>query len=148
MPVLEKERPVFGEGPRDARIMLIGQNPGAEEARQGRPFVGRAGKFLDDVLSKTKLKRDRLYITNVVKQTTLGNRRPTATEVKCWMPSLLDEIRQVKPEVIVLMGKVAQEVPRFEGIRYIETYHPAAAMRFPKAREKFEKDFEQLKGLA
>lgn len=135
---------VAGEGPQNAEIMLIGQNPGREEAKQGRPFVGRSGKYLDMSLRKNNLDRGKLYITSVVKETTPGNRRPTAQEIRHWMPYLLAEIRKVKPKIIVLMGNVARETPRLRGVDYIETYHPAAAMRFPRAREKFENDFERL----
>ena len=133
------------EGPRDAGIMLIGQNPGAEEARQKRPFVGRSGRYLDEVLRRTGLDRRTLYITSVVKETTPGNRTPTREEIQRWLPHLLQEIREVKPNTIVLMGKVASQVPRFKSIRYIETCHPAAAMRFPAHRQKFEKAFQTLK---
>jgi uracil-DNA glycosylase len=135
---------VAGEGPRTAEIMLIGQNPGREEARQGRPFVGRSGKYLDTVLSKNNLDRNKLYITSVVKETTPKNRRPTAEEIERWMPYLVQEIRQVKPKTIVLMGAVAWRTPRLPGVHYIETYHPAAAMRFPRARDTFERDFDRL----
>jgi uracil-DNA glycosylase family 4 len=135
---------VAGEGPRDAQIMLIGQNPGREEAKQGRPFVGRAGKYLDKVLSMSNLDRSRLYITSVVKETTPGNRRPTREEIERWMPYLLEEVRRVKPRIIVLMGTVAWKTPRQPDIDYIATYHPAAAMRFPGPRERFERDFERL----
>jgi uracil-DNA glycosylase family 4 len=136
---------VAGEGPPNARVMLIGQNPGAEEAKKGRPFVGRAGKYLDKVLRDNHIDRSTLYITSVVKETTPGNRKPTAQEVSYWMPYLLEEIRRVKPKIVVLMGKVAWETPRLENIKYLETYHPAAAMRFPKVRKKFEDDFKELK---
>lgn len=135
---------VYGEGPHSASVMLIGQNPGAEEGRQGRPFVGQAGQYLNEVLQKNCLERNKLYVTNVVKEVTPGNREPTAKEIKYWLPYLMQEIRDVRPRIIVLMGRVARRVPRLEGIDYIETYHPAAAMRFPKARKKFEEDFQGL----
>lgn len=124
--------------------MLIGQNPGSEEAKQGRPFVGRSGRYLDSVLRKNNLDRSKLYITSVVNETTPGNRKPTAQEIQYWMPYLLEEIRRVKPKIVVLMGEVAWKTPRLGGVEYIETYHPAAAMRFPRAREKFENDLEKL----
>jgi uracil-DNA glycosylase len=136
---------VAGEGPQNAEIMLIGQNPGREEAKQGRPFVGKSGKYLDTVLRKNNLDRSKLYITNTVKETTPGNRRPTAQEIRYWMPYLLEEIRQVKPKIVVLMGEVAWKTPRLESVEYVETYHPSAAMRFPRARKKFENDFEKLR---
>ena len=136
---------VLGEGPPDAKIMLVGQNPGREEAEQGRPFVGRAGKYLNETLKKNDLDRSQLYITSVVKETTPGNRMPALPEIERWMPQLLEEIRRVNPKIVVLMGKVAFNTPRLGGIEYIETYHPAAAMRFPKVRAKFEDDFRKLR---
>ncbi|MFW6147235.1 MAG: uracil-DNA glycosylase [Thermodesulfobacteriota bacterium] len=134
----------FGEGPQDADIMMVGQNPGKEEVKQGRPFVGRAGQYLNKVLEMNGLDRGKLFLTAVVKEPTPGNRKPKAKEIERWMPSLVAEIKEVKPEVIVLMGKVAWKTPRFQGIDYIETYHPAAGMRFPKIRKKFEKDIQKL----
>lgn len=135
---------VAGEGPSNAKIMLVGQNPGEQEVRQGRSFVGKSGKYLDDVLKRNNIHRGKLYITSVVKETTPGNRSPSAREIGNWMPCLLEEIRRVKPKIVVLMGKVACKTPRLDNIEYIETYHPAAAMRFPKARKRFESDFEKL----
>jgi uracil-DNA glycosylase len=135
----------YAEGPKDARVMLIGQNPGQKEVEQRRPFVGRSGKYLDRVLREKGIERKALYITAVVKEPTPGNRKPTAEEIKRWMPWLVREIEEVAPEIVVLMGKVAWETPRFAGIRYIETYHPAAAMRFPKVRRRFEDDMETLR---
>ncbi len=124
--------------------MLIGQNPGGEEVKQGRPFVGRSGRYLTGVLTRFGLDRYKLYITPVVKVGTLGNRKPTPAEIARWMPVLLDEIERIRPRIIVLMGQVAWGVPRRPGIDYIETYHPAAAMRFPKIRTRFEDDISRL----
>ena len=136
---------VRGEGPDSARVMLIGQNPGAEEERQGRPFVGSSGKYLASVLEKNGMNRDSLYITNIVKCRTPQNRKPTDEEIKSCLPVLVKEIKKVKPRLIVLLGKVALKTPRFEGIAYIETYHPAAASRFPRFRKKFEDDIASIK---
>lgn len=135
----------FGEGPEDADIMLVGQNPGKEEVKQSRPFVGRSGQYLNEVLRQNGIDRSKLYLTGVVKEPTPGNRKPTTDEISRWMPSLVSEIKRIKPKIIVLMGRVAWQTPRFEGIEYIETYHPAAAMRFPKARKRFEADMALLK---
>ncbi|MBI4186773.1 MAG: uracil-DNA glycosylase [Chloroflexi bacterium] len=136
---------VPGEGPPNARIMLVGQNPGKEEVRQGRPFVGRSGKYLDEVLKKHNIDRRKLYITSIVKETTPKNRPPTAAEIKRWMPRLLQEISEIKPATVLLMGRTARQTPRLDGIRYIETCHPSAAMRFPKLRKEFEKVFKDLR---
>jgi len=124
--------------------MLIGQNPGAEEDKQGRPFVGRTGKYLDKVLARNGIPREKLFITSAVKCRTPGNRRPTQSEIDACMPFLLRQIKDISPELVVLMGKVAQLTPRLEGIEYLETYHPTAAMRFPRIRREFEADFEKL----
>lgn len=135
---------VPGEGPDDARVMLIGQNPGKEEVKQGRPFVGRSGRYLTAVLDSFGIDRQELYITPVVKEPTPGNRKPTAAEIARWMPVLLDEIERIRPRIIVLMGEVARGIPRRPDIEYLETYHPAAAMRFPKIRHQFEKGIADL----
>ena len=135
----------FGEGPEDADIMLVGQNPGKEEVKQGRPFVGMSGQYLNKILRRNGIDRDKLYITGVVKEPTPGNRKPREDEINRWMPTLLDEIKRIKPRIVVLMGRVAWRTPRFEGIEYLETYHPAAAMRFPRMRKKFEADMKKLK---
>ena len=133
-----------GEGPAHASVMLVGQNPGREEIKQNRPFVGRAGRYLNGVLQKYVIDRNALYLTAVVKEATPENRKPTADEIKAWMPVLESEIQRIQPRLIVLMGRVAWKTPRYEGIDYIETYHPAAAMRFPKIRQKFEGDIKDL----
>jgi uracil-DNA glycosylase len=135
---------VFGEGPSQARVMLIGQNPGANEDRLGRPFVGRSGRYLDTVLAANSLRREDIFITSVVKCMTPGNRHPTREEIDSCLPLLEKQMKSINPEIIVLMGEVARSTPRLPGIRYIETYHPAAAMRFPKIRQKFEADFHEL----
>jgi uracil-DNA glycosylase family 4 len=135
----------FAEGPENADVLLVGQNPGKEEVRQNRPFVGRAGRYLDHILREKGIDRKGLYLTSVVKEPTPGNRKPTADEIRRWMPVLLREIRTINPEIVVLMGRVAWGTPRMSGIEYIETYHPAAAMRFPKIKKKFDKDISFLK---
>jgi len=141
----EARNAVPGEGPSKAKVMLVGQNPGEEEDRTGRPFVGRAGKFLNTVLGKNKIRRERLFITNVVKHKTPQNRTPRSDEIRACLPYLTEQIVEIRPRMIVLMGQVAQQTPRKGNIEYILTCHPAAAMRFPKMREKIEKDFVTLK---
>lgn len=140
-----RDAAVPGEGPLGAAIMLVGQNPGKEEVKQGRPFVGRSGEFLNRVLKEMGFQRDQIYLTSVVKEPTPNNRKPTAEEIRRWIPHLVAEIDHVKPRFIVLMGLVAWKTPRFKEIEYIETYHPAAAMRFPRARQRFLADLRALK---
>jgi uracil-DNA glycosylase len=136
---------VPGEGPRDARLMLVGQNPGKEEDETGKPFVGRAGKFLNAVLAENGINRNEVFITNIVKHATPGNRKPFQDEVEACLPYLKTQVETIKPKTVVLMGAVALQTPRFEGVEYVETVHPSAAMRFPKMRKRFLEDFAGLR---
>ena len=133
-----------GEGPLNAKVMLIGQNPGANEDEVGRPFVGRSGKFLNKVLAENGLKREEIFITSIVKHVSPKNRKPFPDEVQACLPYLISQISVIKPKIIVLMGQSAKETPRFEGIKYIEAIHPSAAMRFKKMGDKFRIQFAEL----
>lgn len=135
---------VPGEGPLNAKIMLVGQNPGAEEDETGKPFVGRAGQYLTKVLAANGLKREELFVTNIVKHKTPKNRTPLADEIAACLPYLLEQISVVKPEKIVLMGKAACKTPRIDGIKYYEIVHPQAASRFPSMGKKFQ---DQIKAI-
>ncbi|MCW4029550.1 MAG: uracil-DNA glycosylase [Candidatus Bathyarchaeota archaeon] len=137
---------VPGEGPLNAQVMVIGQNPGAEEDEQGRPFVGRAGKYLTKTLAEYGINRQDLYITNIVKHTSPQNRKPYPDEVEACLPYLTQQIQTIKPKIIVLLGASAKETPRVEGIEYFEIVHPSAAMRFTKMREKFRGQIAELAG--
>src|SRR4030042_2936562 len=136
---------VPGEGPIHAKLMLVGQNPGADEDKTGRPFVGRAGKYLDKVLAKNGFNREELFVTNIVKHTSPKNRKPLPDEIAACAPYLEEQIKTIKPKLVALMGTTAWQTPRVEGVEYIETYHPSAAMRFTKMRKKVEEDFSTLK---
>ena len=138
---------VPGEGPPNARLMLVGQNPGAEEDKTGKPFVGRAGKFLTKVLAQNDVNRDEVFITNIVKHVTPKNRKPFPDEIQACTPYLNAQINLIKPKVVVLMGTVAWQTPRMNGKEYVETVHPSAAMRFTKMRKRFLEDFKELKKL-
>jgi DNA polymerase len=138
---------VPGEGPLNAKVMLVGQNPGAEEDKTGKPFVGRAGKFLNKVLAKNGVNRRELFVTNLVKHVTPKNRKPLPDEIAACAPYLEAQVNAIKPKIVVLMGAVAWQAPRVKGVKYVETYHPSAAMRFTKMRKKFEEDFSGLKEL-
>ncbi len=128
---------VPGEGPITAKVMFIGQNPGAEEDQKGKPFIGRAGKFLTKTLSDYDIKREDIFITNIVKHVSPKNRKPTPEEVAACLPYLVEQIEIIKPKIIVLLGASAKQTPRINGIEYYEVIHPSAAMRFTKMREKF-----------
>jgi uracil-DNA glycosylase len=135
---------VPGEGPPNAKVMLIGQNPGAYEDETGRPFIGRAGKFLTKVLDEYGIKREDLFITNIVKHVSPKNRKPYPDEVMSCIPYLKTQISLIKPKIIVLLGASAKETPRLKGIEYIQVIHPSAAMRFNKMNEKFREQIAEL----
>lgn len=154
---------VPGEGRAPARVMIVGEAPGAREDAEGRPFVGRAGRFLDEMLIRAGLSRDRVFITNSVKCRPPENRRPYDDELAiCGQRWLVRQIDLVDPRIIVLLG--AQPLrqmfgggvqlaaihgqAREDGGRiYFATYHPAAAMRFPAIRRAVSHDIGNLKRL-
>jgi len=152
---------VPGEGPSSARCMCIGESPGAGEDKTGRPFVGRSGRFLDSVLERSGLRRENLFITGSLKCHPPRNREPRAGELAACRPYLLRQIDVIRPQVIVLLGRIAIKgfmgpVPLEEvrgrafshsGRTMLPTYHPAAAMRFPARRAPFIKDIAKLSSL-
>ncbi len=132
---------VGGEGPTPADIMVVGQNPGRNEARVGSPFIGRSGQLFNSVLAEVGLDRSKIFVTNMVKHLTPENRMPLPTEVTACSHYLDDEYRYVNPLVVVLMGGLAQ-APIFGSITptkangmwtfdhqtnraYVATFHPA-----------------------
>jgi uracil-DNA glycosylase family 4 len=141
----DAKQAVPGEGPATAKMMLVGQNPGAEEDKKGKPFIGRAGKFLNKILAKNGIRREEAFVTNIVKHLSPENRKPLPDEIAACAPYLEAQIKTIKPKIVMLMGKVAWQAPRVEGVTYVETYHPSAAMRFTKMRKRFEEDFNALK---
>ncbi len=142
----ERINAVPGEGPSDARLMVIGEGPGANEDKQGRPFVGRAGDLLNNILAAIECPRETVYIANIVKCRPPGNRNPERDEMEQCLPYLRRQIALVNPEVIIALGSVAactllevrtslgalrNKVHRFCGIPLVVTYHPAALLRNP-----------------
>ena len=155
-------RAVPGEGPADAKIMLIGEGPGFHEDRQGRPFVGASGQFLDELLALAGLRRDEVFITNVVKCRPPQNRDPQSDEIATCTSSYLDlQIAAVDPAVIVTLGRFSMHYflpnerimrvhgqPRTVGGRLVvPMIHPAAALHQPQNRPLVEADFEQLPAI-
>lgn len=152
--------PVPGEGDPNARVMFVGEAPGRKEAETGRPFVGRAGKLLTELLTGIGIKRSDVYITSPVKYYP-GKRTPKSSEIKHGAVHLLAQINIIQPKCIVLLGKSAHkaligDVPVVKnhgksfkkgGIVYFSTFHPAAALRFPKYVKVMEEDFAKLKTL-
>jgi len=160
-----RQRVVFGTGNRDADWMFIGEGPGAEEDRQGLPFVGRAGKLLDRMIEACGLRREAVYIANVVKCRPPGNRDPKAEEVAACAPWLRRQIELVSPKVIVVLGRVAAHAlldtdrplgrlrgaPHLyddTGIPMIVTYHPAYLLRNPADKRKAWEDLKLAMRLA
>ncbi|MBI2662870.1 uracil-DNA glycosylase [Candidatus Woesearchaeota archaeon] len=150
---------VPGEGAKDVGIMFIGEAPGSEEDRQGVPFVGRSGKFLDFLLGIIELKREDVFMTSIVKCRPPKNRMPSVNEIKkCQELWLKKQIDVLNPRLIVLLGKVSSnallgkiDIEQFhgkiiekEGRKYFVSYHPAAGMRFPKIKALMKEDFKKL----
>jgi uracil-DNA glycosylase len=152
---------VFGEGSPQARLMFVGEAPGAEEDRLGRPFVGDAGQLLDKMLTNLGLRREEVYIANVLKSRPPGNRDPEPDEVAACLPFLIKQIDSIRPQVIVSLGKIAtnnllQLNPdaaiskirgnwqKFRGVRVMPTFHPSYLLRFPKERHKTWEDMQQV----
>jgi len=107
----DAKQAVPGEGPQNAKLMLVGQNPGTEEDKTGRPFVGRAGKFLNKVLAENGINREGVFITNIVKHVTPQNRKPFPNEIEACAPYLTEHVNLIKPKIVVLMGAVAWQAP-------------------------------------
>jgi len=139
---------VPGEGPSNAKIFFIGQAPGKQEDLQGKPFVGRAGKFLNMLLEKNNIKRSDVFITSVLKCFPPKNRLPKKDEIKACLPYLIKQLEIINPRVVVLLGNVAIKTLKnheiLKGRKVICTYHPAAGMRFPKIKKKMLDDFKRI----
>ncbi len=153
-----RHNPVFGFGPADADVMLIGEAPGAKEDETGLPFVGACGQFLTKELEKFGINRHHLFLTGAVKCRPPGNRKPSSREIKACLPYLLKQIEIIDPKIIFLAGEVATNIffPHTKvsqaagkvirkGRTYVIAPHPAAAMRFPKQRKLFERSLRVLK---
>lgn len=163
----QRRNPVPGEGSLNAAVMFIGEAPGYWEDVKGRPFVGAAGKILDELLSKIGLSRGEVFIANILKCRPPENRDPLASEIKACTPFLDRQIRIIKPDIVVTLGRhstsyilpkfglEAGGITRVHGRMYdaglpgfrvlvIPVYHPAAALYNPKYREELEGDFMLL----
>ncbi len=153
---------VFGVGNPNAHAMLIGEAPGADEDAQGEPFVGRAGKLLNDILKAVNLKREEVYIANILKCRPPGNRDPQPLEMETCIPYLHKQIELIKPKIILCLGRVAangllnkklslgdlrNSVYEFNGIKVMATYHPAALLRNPNWKRGCWEDVQKFKKL-
>jgi len=158
---------VFGVGNPKADIMVIGEGPGVEEDLQGEPFVGRAGKLLNEILRAINFKREEVYIANVIKSHPPGNRTPTAEEMEACIPYLKKQIDLIKPKLILCLGltaaqgllkkrdsltKMRGQLFEYRGTKVMVTYHPAALLRNPHWKrpcwedvQKFRKLYDEMK---
>lgn len=162
--------PVVGEGNHDANILFVGEAPGKNEALKARPFCGAAGKFLDELISSIGLKREDVYITNIVKDRPPENRDPTQEEIEVYAPFLDRQIEVIQPKVIATLGRYSmnyimkkfdldlelEPISKIHGkefdanasfgpLKIVTFYHPAAALYNGGMRDTLKKDFEILK---
>lgn len=153
---------VFGVGNPKADVLLIGEGPGAEEDKQGEPFVGRAGQLLNDILKAINFTREEVYIANVVKCRPPENRTPLPNEMDSCMPYLLKQIELIKPKLILCLGLVAAgallkkkdslgkmrgKIFEFNNIKVMVTYHPAALLRNPAFKRDCWEDVKAFRKL-
>lgn len=154
---------VFGEGDRDCKLMFIGEAPGADEDRTGRPFVGRAGQLLTKIIESIGLKREDVYIANVIKCRPPENRKPLQDEVDTCSGFLRRQIQIIKPKIICTLGTVPMEfiigkdkgtISRvrgkefiYEGITVIPTYHPSYLLRNPAAKRDTWEDMKKIREM-
>ncbi len=151
---------VFGEGDPEAALVFVGEGPGFEEDQQGRPFVGAAGQLLTDIIVKgMKLKREDVYICNIVKCRPPNNRNPEPDEIETCGPFLVKQLEAIKPKVIIALGNVAAKAllktsegitslrgnwKTYQGIPLMPTFHPAYLLRNPKDKTLVWKDIQQV----
>ncbi len=153
---------VFGKGNPNADVMVVGEGPGAEEDKQGEPFVGRAGQLLTDILKAINFTREEVYIANVVKSRPPGNRTPNTEEMEACIPYLKKQIALIKPKLILCVGltaaqgvlkkkdsltKMRGQVFEFEGAKVMVTYHPAALLRNPNWKRPTWEDVKKFRAL-
>ena len=149
---------VPGEGPENAEIMFIGEAPGWNEDKQGRPFVGQAGQFLDRLLASIDLDRQKVYITNIIKTRPPDNRDPLPVEIQNCKPWLDRQLEIIKPKMIVTLGRYSmarffpeKSISKIHGmavkrdnIIYYAMYHPAAALHQMSLRQTIEEDMKKI----
>jgi uracil-DNA glycosylase len=161
-----RTKAVFGAGNADADLMFVGEAPGAEEDRQGLPFVGRAGQLLNQMLEEIGLSRDDVFIANVLKSRPPGNRDPLPLEIQACEPYLFEQVRLIEPRVVCTLGNFATKllsgsptgITRVRGtpqvhelggrtVFLLPLFHPAAALRTPSVKETLRADFATIPEL-
>lgn len=150
---------VFGDGSADADVVLVGEAPGKNEDEQGLPFVGAAGRFLNEMLDAIGSKRENVYITNIVKYRPPNNRDPYPDEKVAFLPFLKRQLEVIKPKLIVTLGRHSMEVllppglkisqchgqpKRYNGQVYMPLFHPAAALYNNSMRQTLIEDFMKI----
>ncbi len=155
-----RTRTVFGEGSLKAKLLFVGEAPGSEEDRQGRPFVGQAGKLLTKIIEAMGMRREDVFIANVLKCRPPGNRSPLPEEIHSCEPYLIQQLESIRPRVICSLGKYAtmvllrKEEPisalrgnfyDYQGIPVLPTYHPAYLLRNPSAKKIVWEDMKKIK---
>ena len=149
---------VFGDGNPDAELVFIGEAPGKNEDLQGKPFVGAAGQFLQEMLATINLERDQIYITNIVKYRPPNNRDPLPEEKKAFLPYLQAQLEVIKPKLVVTLGRhsmncflpdlqisqVHGQPKRYKGLVYLPLFHPAAALYNGSMRQTLIDDFAKI----
>ena len=157
-----RTKAVPGEGALKSGIMFIGEGPGFHEDRQGRPFVGQAGKLLEEMLAAVGLRREQVYITNVVKCRPPGNRDPQPDEIAACNGYLDRQLAAIDPRIVVTLGRFSlarffpgakisavHGVPKFaDGRAYVPFYHPAAGLRTPAIKQMLFEDVQKLPAIA
>ena len=153
---------VFGSGNPQAALAFVGEGPGADEDREGLPFIGRAGQLLTKMIEAIQLRRDQVYICNVVKCRPPQNRTPEEDEIVACLPFLLRQLAVVQPKVICCLGVTAAQtllqvktpisqlratVHTFQGAQVIATYHPAYLLRNPSAKRKVWEDLKKIRSI-
>ena len=151
---------VLGAGNENARLVFVGEAPGADEDRQGQPFVGRAGQKLTQIIEAIGLSRPEIYITNVLKCRPPGNRNPLPDEIRACEPYLIEQLKLIKPRVICTLGTFASQTllrtdrsisrlrgqfHTYQGIKLMPTYHPAFILRNPKFKRDVWNDVQKVK---
>ena len=153
-----RTRAVPGEGPETAGVLFIGEAPGFHEDKSGRPFVGAAGRFLDELLASIDMQRKDVYIANVIKCRPPGNRAPTPTEIEACRPYLDRQIELIQPRMVITLGRfsMARYFPgakisvihgqprKINGVLYYPMFHPAAALHQPSLRRTVEEDMKKI----
>ncbi len=156
-----RTRAVPGEGPEDAEIMFVGEAPGWHEDQQGRPFVGPAGKYLEQLLALIGFRREQVYITNIIKTRPPDNRDPLPEEIANCRSWLERQIEMIRPRMIVTLGrysmamffpgktisKIHGTAQKRDGVVYFAMYHPAAALHQQSLRQAIEADMRKIPAL-